>query len=57
MKEVKEIPQMTKEEMIDYLWDSYKVGKWWIRSNDQATLRLIESLATQLEKEKNNERY
>ena len=46
MKEVKEIPQMTKEEMIDYLWDSNKVGKWWIRSNDQATLRLIESLAT-----------
>lgn len=52
MKEVKEIPQMIKKEMIDYLWDSYKVGKWWIRSNDPTTLKLIEVLATQLEKEK-----
>lgn len=47
MKEVKEIPQMTKTEMIDYLWESY-----WTKGKDLATLKLIEALATQLEKEK-----
>lgn len=47
MKEVKEIPQMTKEEMIDYLWESY-----WTKRKDLANLKLIEALATQLNKEK-----
>lgn len=47
MKEVKEIDEMTKKEMIDYLWESY-----WTEGKDIATLKLIESLATQLEKEK-----
>lgn len=45
MKEVKEIPQMTKEEMIDYLWESY-----WTEGKDLANLKLIEALATQLKK-------
>lgn len=47
MKEVKEIPQMTKKEMIDYLWESY-----WTKRKDLENLKLIEALATQLNKEK-----
>lgn len=47
MKEVKEIPQMTKEEMIDYLWVCYQT-----EGKDPANLKLIEALATQLNKEK-----
>lgn len=45
MKEVKEIPQMTKEEMIDYFWESY-----WTEGKDLANLKLVEALARQLEK-------
>lgn len=45
MKKVKEIPQMTKEEMIDYLWVCYQS-----EGKDPATLKLIEALATQLKK-------
>lgn len=48
MKKVKEIPQMTKEEMIDYLWVCYQLE----RKDPAATLKLIEALATQLKKEK-----
>lgn len=44
MKKVKEISQMTKEEMIDYLRDCYKA------TGNLATLRLIESLATAIRK-------
>lgn len=47
MKEVKKIPQMTKEEMIDYLWVCYQT-----EGKDLASLKLIEALATQLNKEK-----
>lgn len=45
MKEVKKISEMTKKEMIDYLWESY-----WTEGKDIANLKLIEALATQLEK-------
>lgn len=59
MKKVKEIPQMTKEEMIDYLWVCYQLERKdpAERIDPAATLKLIESIATQLKKEKNNERY
>ena len=45
MKKVKEIDEMTKKEMIDYLWESY-----WTEGKDLANLKLVEALATQLEK-------
>lgn len=52
MKKVKEIPQMTKEEMIDYLWVCYQLERKdpSERKDPTATLKLIESLATQLKK-------
>lgn len=44
---MKKIKDMTVDEMIDYLWDSYKVTKAnGNLASDLATLRLIESLAT-----------
>ena len=54
MKKVKEIPQMTKEEMIEYLWLCYQLEKKdpAERKDPAATLRLIEALATELKKEK-----
>lgn len=39
---MKEIKNMTKEEMIDYLWNCYQV------TGRLATLRLIESLANRI---------
>lgn len=52
MKKVKEIPQMTKEEMIEYLWVCYQLERKdpSERKDPAATLKLIESLATQLKK-------
>lgn len=41
---MKKVNEMTKEEMIDYLWDCYKA------TGNLATLRLIESLATAIRK-------
>nr|DAL55591.1 MAG TPA_asm: Heme exporter protein D (CcmD) [Caudoviricetes sp.] len=37
---MKKVNEMTKEEMIDYLWSCYQV------TGRLATLKLIESLAT-----------
>ena len=39
---MKEIKDMTVEEMVDYLWDCYKV------TGTLATLKLIESLANRI---------